>query len=86
MKTTNSNFIRYYFECENGRRWTETDLAGQLSTKDGDTCNFSGCLNDHKVGLVKKMDSTTEGDDKFTWFNGWDTWEDTPVCKSLIGG
>lgn len=43
---------RYYFECENGRRWTEVDTLG-IETKDGDTCNFSGCLKDHKVKLIK---------------------------------
>ena len=82
------DFVRYYFECENGRRWTETNLSGQLSTKDGDTCNFSGCLNDHKVKLFKKtidtgVLSSPDSKEAFKWFKGWDTWEDTPVYKSI---
>ena len=79
----NNDFVRYYFECENGRRWTETDLSGQLNSKDGDTCNFSGCLNDHKIKLVKKMDNMSAGNDRFSWFRGWEAWEDTPVYKSM---
>lgn len=67
------NFKRYWFECENGRRWTEVDLDGQLSTKDGDTCNFSGCLNDHKVKLVKKTINTgvfCAAEEADMWFRG----------------
>ena len=78
----NNDFVRYYFECENGRRWTEIDLYVQVSTKDGDICNFSGCLQDHKVKLVKTMDNTSDND-KFTWFRGWESWEDTPVYISM---
>ena len=70
---------RYYFECENGRRWTETDTF--RDTKDGDTCNFSGCLRDHKVKLVKTV---VDSDDVHGWFKGWDKWEDAPVYKNLL--
>lgn len=83
------NFKRYWFECENGRRWTEADLNGQASTKDGDTCNFSGCLNDHKVKLVKVTINTgvfSAAEEAEEWFRGWDKWEESPMCKSLIGG
>lgn len=79
---------RYWFECENGRRWSECSHSGNKSvkpygpqSKDGDTCYFSGCLQDHKIKLVK----ITEKDDESIhgWFRGWEKWEDSPVYQSL---
>lgn len=79
---------RYWFECDNGRRWSECSWPATKSnkahgpeSKDGDVCNFSGCLRDHKIKLVK----ITEIDDEAIhgWFKGWDNWEESPTYKSL---
>ena len=86
LNTPFGSFKRYWFECENGRRWTEADLYGQLITKDGDICNFSGCLQDHKVKLVKTTINTgvfIAAEEADLWFRGWDKWEDSPMYKSL---
>ena len=75
--------LRYYFECENGRRWSEVTEFEMLQSKDGDTCNFSGCLRDHKIKLVKTIENLIGSSKGHTWFKGYDKWEDTPVWKSL---
>lgn len=78
----------FLFECEQGRRWSEVseasyyDGANPYISKDGDTCGFSGCLADHKI---KKVGERGEDNPPYNWLRGWETWEESPRYKSLVG-
>lgn len=75
---------RYYFECENGRRWSEVNEFEMLQSHDGNICSFSGCLPDHKIKLIKITDTDLHNSEGHNWFKGYDKWKNTPVYKSLL--
>jgi len=74
------------YECARGRRWSEVVIASYCPkrdksvTKDGDFCNFSGCLEkDHKIKIVRETE-----DVPVDWFRAWEPWESSPRYKSLV--
>lgn len=72
------------FECEKGRRWSEVAQASYCPdgekriSKTGDVCQFSGCLQDHRIRAVRDTTDPPTG-----WFLGWPDWEKTPRYRSL---
>ena len=54
------------FECDNGCRWTQvvgSPVSG--TSKDGDTCYFSGCKPDH---VIHSKGYTSGRDEAHDWF------------------
>jgi hypothetical protein len=62
------SLIYQLFECGGGNRWSEVLRVGVAGrSQDGDVCQFSGCLRNHTIRVVK---STRDRGEAHEWFRG----------------